>query len=1002
MAQTFESTFLHDGVAVRLIDKPLIGRSRPIPVREWAVKANKELKPTVTAALDAESTGDAEIDGDRLRFENRVAASLPGAVANALGFMPQASVRLVLRLEGTIGRPEAVCAASWQNAGDTRAIHPIRTGLLLRWGNQAGRLSAPLFDLIEAVDAFNASQGQAIEERAAQWAGLKAALGRISPTLVEADDYTRRLEIMQAGAFGLDVHPDPNRIDFQPVLMRKEAGRTLDDDTSAPEFGTLADMEAARSTTEQIVDADDAGLLLAEDHKAFVRAFAQDGPTRPAYQIRRSAYVLIDEDVRKGLDVVKRMRSASEEEKRAFIRNPRTLIADALGKDGGDPGVTALFVETKTFSERVTGLGIWEKPKLPWLSRFKTVWIPETFPVEADGEAYTTSAPELFELAKAVDDAEQRGAANVEFQGKSVPLEHAKLILTKSENAFGQQADAEGEKPEDATDERASGDKLVVQIKGNLEDVEFVRGLQPRKALIPDLMPSDKVKTKPLPHQIEGYNWLVEAWKAGWPGVLLADDMGLGKTFQGLAFLSWLRTNRETAERNGQRWPAKGPVLIVAPTALLQNWIAEADRHLHQHALGDVAELFGAGLKRFRVADEHRWPPGQRLDVERLKACDWILTTYETLADNQQSFYGIPYSVLLFDEMQKIKDPSTINTSAAKAMNADFVIGLTGTPVENRIEDLWCIMDRVFDGYLGDLKTFSRTYREPDEQLYVDLQEKLTRPSGKAPAIMLRRMKEDILEGLPKKTILRYRRDMPIEQAKLYEDVVRAGRAVADDNGASRGRQLAIIQKMRSVSLYPGNVHQGELQTRKDVEAWVARSARLHQTMEILNEIAKRDEKALVFIEHREMQRRFAEAVFLLFDLDHVPTIINGETPGAKRLGLVKNFEARPRRFDLMVLSPKAAGVGLTIIEANHVVHLSRWWNPAVEDQCNDRVYRLNQTRDVQVHVPLAVHPSFPNQSFDVSLDSMLERKRQLSRTLLLPPESDGDTNELFNKTIIN
>jgi SNF2-related domain/Helicase conserved C-terminal domain len=999
MAQAFESTFLQDGVTVRLIDKPLIGASRTIPVREWSKRVNKVLSKAATAALDAEANGEAEVEGDTLKLFNTAAVALPGAIAAALGMPPQASVRLVMRLNGTIGQPDASCAASWQNAGDTRPIYPERNGILLRWGKQSGRVDERLYAVIEAVDRFNASEGQDIESRAPHWSALKSTLGKISPELAEADEYTRRLDIMQAGAFGLDVNADPNRLDFQPILMRKEVATTLEDNTAATEFEGVEDQPASpRFSTDGNIDAEETNLLLPEDQRAFLRAFREAGQTRAAYQLRRSTYVLIDPDVRKSLDVVKRMRGASETEKRDFIRNPRTMIAEALGKEGGDPGVAALFVQTTQYSERVTGLGIWEKPKLPWLSRFKTIWLPENFPVEVDGKAFTTSVPELLELEFNIETAEKNGKTEIEFQGQTISVAQARQVIARADEEIGKLVEQSGGPKPQPQSEQGS-DRLVPQVKTNLEGVDFVRGMTPRHAMIPDLMPSDRVKTEPLTHQIEGYTWLANAWKAGWPGVLLADDMGLGKTFQALAFLSWLRGNREEAAKRGKKWPSSGPILIVAPTALLENWIAEAGKHLHDGALGDVAELFGNGLKRFRVSDEDRWPPGQRLDTERLKSCDWILTTYETLADNQQSFYRIPYSVVLFDEMQKIKDPSTINTSAAKAMNADFVIGLTGTPVENRIEDLWCIMDRVFDGYLGDLKSFSATYREPSEQLYIDLQNKLTKSSAKAPPIMLRRMKEDILTGLPTKSIVPYRREMPTEQAKLYADIIRKALS-SDEERTGRGRQLAIIQQMRSVSLFPGDVHQGDFESERGIKQWVSRSARLHQTMEILNEIAKQDEKALVFIEHRDMQRRFAEAAHALFGLDHIPTIINGETPGQKRVGLVKAFEARRRKFDLMVLSPKAAGVGLTITEANHVIHLSRWWNPAVEDQCNDRVYRLGQVRDVQIHVPLAVHPVFQEKSFDVSLDQMLERKRHLSRRLLMPPESLNDASELFSQTI--
>lgn len=135
-------------------------------------------------------------------------------------------------------------------------------------------------------------------------------------------------------------------------------------------------------------------------------------------------------------------------------------------------------------------------------------------------------------------------------------------------------------------------------------------------------------------------------------------------------------------------------------------------------------------------------------------------------------------------------------------------------------------------------------------------------------------------------------------------------------------------------------------------------------------------------------------------DLDRQPSIINGSVPGERRLEIVDRFQASLLPFDLLVLSPKAAGIGLTITAANHVIHLSRWWNPAVEDQCNDRCYRIGQQKPVTIHLPIAVHPDYGESSFDVRLDALLERKRQLSRDMLLPPVADGDVEALFDQTI--
>lgn len=178
----------------------------------------------------------------------------------------------------------------------------------------------------------------------------------------------------------------------------------------------------------------------------------------------------------------------------------------------------------------------------------------------------------------------------------------------------------------------------------------------------------------------------------------------------------------------------------------------------------------------------------------------------------------------------------------------------------------------------------------------------------------------------------------------------------------------------------------------------IADLARL--TLDILDDIRERGEKALLFLEYKAAQRTMAAGLAARYALASEPMIINGDVAGSKRQPMVGKFQAAPPGFDVMILSPRAAGVGLTITAANHVIHLSRWWNPAVEDQCNDRVYRIGQDKPVTVHVPLAVHPSYGETSFDLRLDALLQRKRALSHGLLAPPESKSDVNELFSGVV--
>jgi SNF2 family DNA or RNA helicase len=306
-------------------------------------------------------------------------------------------------------------------------------------------------------------------------------------------------------------------------------------------------------------------------------------------------------------------------------------------------------------------------------------------------------------------------------------------------------------------------------------------------------------------------------------------------------------------------------------------------------------------------------------------------------------------------------------------------------------------MDRVFPGFLRDLKSFSTTYKSGDLDKYKALSDQMMKPIPGAPAIMLRRMKDDVLEGLPKKTVVTYPTTMPDVQAKAYGEVV--SNALNSQGKRTRGGMLEVIQNLRGVSLYPGDAHSDNLLSISGCEAWVGRSARLGKSFEVLRDLERRGEKGLIFVEQRNMQALVANAMSTMFGMER-PLIINGDTAGHRRQNMVDDFQGRRPGFDAMILSPKAAGVGLTITAANHVIHLSRWWNPAVEDQCNDRVYRIGQERPVTIHIPMAVHPDLGERTFDVTLDRLLDGKRKMSQALLMPPVSDADLDNVFTMTL--
>ncbi|MER9171186.1 DEAD/DEAH box helicase [Mesorhizobium australicum] len=956
-------------------------RQSPIRVERWS-EVPKQLQSTVRQLVSLIEATKATTDGTVLIIPNEELLALPGALLARVGVPEVAGVVVSLELSGRVESPAGRINVSWEDPL-SRKLNPRIEGILIETANGRGRLTGSIYGLLRAVDTYNDTFG--LSDRIPHWQPVQEFLETLADSKVKVDRTLTSLRIYQAGAFALDVREAAGGPKFDPILMGPGKRLNLLDDIpeSAP--------DDAGSDGLDLCDGEKDALLGPQDHGAFSKAFNADNlPTRPAYPIARNTYLVLEADLREALDLVKKIRGASGEERRAFLKNPRTYLASAFPHLGEMAGT--LFVETQQYSERVRGLGLWEKPKLTWLARKSSGWLPEGFVIRIGETSVEVDEQGIADLAQAAERAAEADASMVSFQGVEYPKRDVEEALEGVRQQFDENGPSYETEPP-ASEDEPEKDRQVLLIDDHIEEAKHAQ-TQQRRMELPLVFPSDLVSTVPKEHQQRGFQWLVRAWAEGYPGVLLADDMGLGKTMQALSFLAWFRVNR--AAISGPIRDIGGPVLIVAPTALLRNWQKEAETHLVGDALGECLEAFGSRLKYLKKPMVPGWTPEDALDVYTLRSADWILTTYETLATYHRAFARVAYSIVIFDEMQKIKAPDTINTHSAKTLNANFVIGLTGTPIENRIEDLWCIMDRVSPGYLGGLKAFSKTYGGESADALKELKQKLDQWVGKRPPVMLRRMKADHLPGLPDRKFDHHPSDMPGPQAAAYEAVVRA----AKQQRGTKSDMLKTIHDLRGISLHPeggGGIDVTDPHARRK---WIEASARVRKTMDILRRIQAQDEKALVFIEDLAVQATFAAVVAEEFNLASIPPIINGSLDGDKRQAVVDKFQASKPGFGLMVLSPKAAGIGLTITAANHVVHLSRWWNPAVEDQCNDRAYRIGQEKPVTVHLPIARHPVFGESSFDVKLNALLERKRALSRDMLIPPIWDADIDDLFSATV--
>ncbi|WJJ93799.1 DEAD/DEAH box helicase [Neopusillimonas aromaticivorans] len=528
---------------------------------------------------------------------------------------------------------------------------------------------------------------------------------------------------------------------------------------------------------------------------------------------------------------------------------------------------------------------------------------------------------------------------------------------------------------------------VVLETAVNFDELRWLSKIKPRQC-VSSIEQVPNLKTSLKNHQQDCFRWQVAAWLAGLPGVLNADEQGLGKTLETISFLSWLKNEMASPGAS-----VSGPVLVVAPTSLLQNWEMEVQQHLEDKGLGHLIRLFGAGLQSKRASGAHGTDieKGEvKLDLSALHEAVtegrahrfWVLTTYTTLANYQHSLGRIKFAAIVFDEIQALKNPASLRAVAARAMQADFRIGLTGTPIENSVIDLWAIMDQLAPGMFESLQHFRVRYAQPDENNMADLYRRVFEaPSGQVP-LAIRRIKDEVARDLPAKGRLLHPRLMPAAQAQQY-DAARLSLLAS-----TRGMALKVLHHIRTVSVHPSlHSHQGS------DNDFVALSARLGATMEILEKIRNNGERVLVFIEHRQMQYRFIALVKAIFGLRHID-LINGDTPIQQRQAIVNKFQSHLSEdggFDVLVLGPKAAGTGLTLTAATHVIHLSRWWNPAVEEQCNDRVHRIGQTKNVYVHVPLAIHPQYLEHSFDCLLHSLMQRKRRIASSVLWPM---GDTED--------
>ena len=898
--------------------------------------------------LDGESSNAAP-DGDVVVLTHKAIASLNAAQAQSLSLPETTSLVLELSTNGLITERSFRVSASWRNMAG-QPMPSSRVGAILEVGTVCNRIPEPLFSIIGEVERYNALQAPRDRERYAALAQLQEMLPTAATEQLRVGGAMQIIRVVHAVAFSLSLEQKADGIHFDPVLFgRGVAGRSVDGN-------------------EEMVSEDES-LLPNAKQEVFAGRFRQWEEARNAYPVSNGFYVYVDAALKPALNVVRKTQDADKDTRWAFARNPQAALRQALSDDVNGDNIEYLFVETEQYSQRVVEIGVWEPPVLAWIQREPNAWLPERFGIRI-GDRYVSIEPQqLDELVESVKAAIRNKLRTVQYQGESITASPETLQALKRLVGLMEKPETQSEPQEDPT--ILARQQTVLVVDQNFETVNFVPAPAEGRESVRDIEISTRSTLKH--HQREGLKWLQETWKQGYPGALLADDMGLGKTLQALVFLRWIQLVSH------KKWP----ILIVAPTGLLPNWESEHDRHLEGPGLGECLRAYGPELRKIKTKGETDLRRGTAgLKRRKFAEADWILISYETLRDYQLSIAPVRFACVVFDEIQKTKNPASLISHAARTLNADFSLGLTGTPLENRIEDLWSIMDILSPGLLGDLKSFSAKYRNGHEEperirRLRNLRSQLLESQIGRPPAILRRMKANHLEGLPPKHDHPRPNNMPDAQTDAYAQTLLAF------NSNSGGRKLELIHRLRGISLHPYEPKSGHA---NDTDAYVRESARTAELFRILDKVQKRNEKALVFLESLDMQDLLAVIIQRRYQLTHKPLQINGGIPAPRRQEFVEEFQKKCGVFDVMILSPRAGGVGLTLTAANHVIHLSRWWNPAVEDQCTDRTYRIGQEREVHVYYPMAKHPQIGDASFDCILDRLLQRKRKLSQRLLVPP----------------
>ena len=721
--------------------------------------------------------------------------------------------------------------------------------------------------------------------------------------------------------------------------------------------------------------------------------------------------IQVNEQAAKGIKEIQSVGTIKKEEAADFLQNIGSYIdGDKVDLDG--------------FSYRVLGITEYIHTDFVDIQESDNDWfISSLASVIEDFEPFIKSVNELDAFEDKSAKALQNKADQVAFKDRVFELPEKEEL----EQRIGKlRVDLENKEPEQ-TPEKKVRKTLTFKIK-YMEKAEQLQNLFETYDIPTSTL--DHLNYQPYEYQKEAIQWIYSLYRSSINsdrevrGGILADDMGLGKTISSLLGMKAIIEHQKETDREAYLSRNKC-FMVVAPLSLLKNWYEEVYKFFDVHPFSDIVILNSQNdLKKFRY--EKGIERSQEVSAtgpilpKNLKRClkvgeefgpgrldapgRLILTTYETMRDYQFSLSQMEFYCVIFDEAQKIKNPNTLASRSAKALTSDINIMSTGTPVENNLQEYWCIMDTANPNLFGAPELFNEAFIQPikensSDEMKLRVGKELYQMSG---PFLLRRSKEELRDVLGDRLPNKYEYKGIENEDYLYleslDNMLSPKQVQHYDTvlemkwkDPTLGAALSALHHLRKCMIHPDLTFSNSVEHLANVtrdEFW-NESAKLQSLLATLHQIKAKDEKVIIFSLSKSIQYLAKKWLKVEFGLN--VDVISGDTkvesPRVKetRLGKIEKFGEKPG-FNIIILSPLAAGVGLNVTAANHIFHLERHWNPAKESQANDRAYRIGQTKDVNIYYPIGKHPDF--DSFDVKLDNLLSKKTFIKDALITYPNT--------------